>query len=80
MLMRSLSLACMIWLFAETQQEMRLLASDWLANPAEDSGWFSSLFKPGLRPRKRFQSTSSSVIFAELVLSSSNFHRVQTKF
>ena len=34
MLMRSLSLACMIWLFAETQQEMRLLASDWLATPA----------------------------------------------
>ena len=33
MLMRSLSLACMIWLFAETQQEMRLLASDWLATP-----------------------------------------------
>ena len=26
--------ACMIWLFAETQQEMRLLASDWLATPA----------------------------------------------
>ena len=34
MLMRSLSLAGMIWLFAETQQEMRLLASDWLATPA----------------------------------------------
>ena len=37
MLMRSLSLACMTWLFAETQQEMRLLASDWLATPALDT-------------------------------------------
>ena len=36
MLMRSLSLACMIWLFAETQQEKRLLASDWLVTPDVD--------------------------------------------
>ena len=38
MLMRSLFLACMIWLFAETQQEMRLLASDWLATPVIQQG------------------------------------------
>ena len=34
MLMRSLSLECMIWLFAEKQKEIWLLALEWLATPA----------------------------------------------
>ena len=45
MLMRSLSLACMIWLFAETQQEMRLLASEWLATPALEPFLFLNLLQ-----------------------------------
>ena len=56
MLMRSLYLECMIWLFAKKQKEMWLLASEWLATPGiryyclinDKSPYFNGFFERSL--------------------------------